>query len=289
MERKLQMRARVAAIYQHYCPEKPLSHVDFLLAKYEGYEEDLIDVLEEKYGPVPYGSTVHRDYMRELEQHAGSEHSPNQLKQMLSQFQGMEDALMYELEGRTPLAPTKVQSEAALSPIRLHHPSQPNKGDNFQQCLDLFRQDMDRFAKGQSVSGDHGERQAVATAARTLEQQELLIRSLREELRAVHRRAEESQSVHAEELRQMAVEIAKSKVEILALERNAKPNVAPYSQLLEVESRTSEVDQMLLSALQLQRVYEKIVRTHLALYPVTPVRGKLRELNPTLAARLDTL
>lgn len=289
MERRLQIRARVAAIYQRYCPEKPLSHVDYLLAKYEGYEEDLIAVLVEKYGPEPppqFGGPA-RNYMQELEQHMGSEHSPKQLKEILHQFEGMEDALMHEVEGRTALAPPP---KLAASPIRLvAGRADGDRDEAFRRCLESFRNDMNLLSSGQADAGDGSERQAVLNAARTLEQQELSIRSLREELRAVHRRAEECQSIQTEELRRLALEMARAKVELLALERSAKPGIVPYSQLAEVENRSNEIDKTLLSALQLQRVYEKTIRTHLALFPVTPLRGKLRELNATLAARLDTL
>lgn len=285
MENQLEYRARVVAMYQRYCPEKPLSHVDFLMAKYKGFEEELMEVLVEKYGPEPT-STSSVQYPIELGDALGTHHSPQSLGTLLQKFQGMEESLLYEAKASSPLRPQQAARADVQSMLR---ETDESRAEVFRQRQEQFRRDMNSLSREKQNVNAQSLADSIVEAQSTVQKQEKEIRTLRSDLQAIKVRHEENAVRLDEEMRAVATELTAAKLNLLKLEGQAVPGELPLSYLHATERDIAKTVNDTLEALKLLQVLERIVRTHLALYPVTPMRSRLREIDSALCARLDTL
>lgn len=300
-EAALHYRARVIAMYERYCPEKPLSHVDFLLTKYQGFEEELMDVLVEKYGPEPVrmggpqtSSTAGApSYETELGDVLGPMHTPQAVTSLLGRYEGMEESLLYTAKGSSPLRP-EAGSVARSDAGRREHAllvreAEQDRDAVFRQRQEQFRQDMSLLDRNRQQQAAHDLQAAVAATHQTVVHQEKDIRTLRSDLQTIKMRHEETMARMEDEIRRAATELTRAKLELLRLEGQATPGECHVSHLTAAEEESSRVHREILNSLQLLYVYERVMRTHLALYPVTPLRSRLREIDVGLSIRLDTL
>ena len=281
-------RARVIAMYQQYCPEKPLSHVDFLLAKYKGYENELMEVLREKYGPEPaLGRSS--NYQTQLASVVPGDKSPAQLDAMLRPFKGMEEALLYQMTNETPAVDPRASSSGAAERSFLKIDWDEDRDEMFRRRQDQFRRDMADMAKQKQMLATTGVLEGIADAQMVVHKQEREIASLRSDLQALKAQHESTSMVLQEEIRSVAGELARAKLQLLRLQTTTIPGQAPVQQLLKLEKDTETVTAQLAEELCTLHVFEKVVRTHLALFPITPLRSQLRSADAALCARLDTL
>jgi hypothetical protein len=288
VDEALGYRTRVIAMYQQYCPEKPLSHVDFLLAKYKGYENELMEVLREKYGPEPVlgrGNT----YQSQLASALQSDSSPAQLDAMLRPFRGMEEAMLYQLTNETPAVDGVAASSGAAERSFLKVNWDEDRGELFRRRQEQFRHDMADMARQKQLASNAGVLESINEAQAKVSRQEREIASLRSDLQALKAQHESTSTVLQEETRAVAGELARAKLQLLRLQTAAIPGQAPVQKLVELEREGEKVSMQISDVLRTLHVYEKVIRTHLALFPITPVRSQLRSLDAALCARLDTL
>jgi hypothetical protein len=295
MDAQVTFRARVVAMYQKYCPEKALSHVEFLLTKYRGYEDELIEVLVEKYGPEPL-SSAQQQYEQELASYVGPTHSAASVSKALDGFKGMEELLLFATKEHSRLPQSSLTAEertisdgAREEQSMLLRESDADRGVVFQERQEQFRRDMSALSKVRQNQTAQALQDVMRSAHDTVQSQERDIRMLRSDLQAIKRRHEEHAMSLQEEMRSAACELTKHRLELLRLEGLAVPGEVPFAALAEVEAETSLVTKQTLQALRSLYVLERVARTHLALYPVTPFRTKLRTIDSVLSARLDVL
>lgn len=295
MDNQLSYRSRVVAMYQKYCPEKPLSHVEFLLTKYKGYEDELMEVLVEKYGAEPRSTTQQR-YEQELASAVGPDHTPSSLSTMINGYRGMEESLLFAAKEHSPIRSHGERDEGTTSAqgarceqSMLLCESDSDRGAVFQEQQEQFRRDMSTLSKERQHQAAQALQDVIRSAQDTVQSQEGEIRTLRSDLHALKARHEENALSLQEQIRATACELTKMRLELLRLEGLATPGEAPLSDLADVESETSQITSDTLQSLQSLYVLERVARTHLALHPVTPFRTRLRALDPVLSARLDML
>ena len=116
-------RERVTKIYQQYNPTK-LGDVDKVLEKFAGRDQELIEMLEEKYSVKPSTPAVAAPQMstRERVTRIYQQHNPSKLSdvdKVLEKYAGRDQELIEMLEEKyqvTPGAPTTSSSAAASPP-----------------------------------------------------------------------------------------------------------------------------------------------------------------------------
>jgi hypothetical protein len=290
---ELNFRSRVVAMYQKYCPEKPLSHVEFLLTKYRGYENELMEVLVQKYGPEPQSTLLQR-YEQELGDAVGSQHTATHISSMINSSRGMEESLLFSAKG---LSPNRFRNETPVfesdgahrEQVMLLRESDTDRGAVFHQRQDQFRADMSTLNKERQYQTAQALQDVIAVAQDSVQSQEKEIRTLRSDLQAMRTRHDENCFSLQEDIRSAACELTKMRLDLLRLEGLAVAGEAPLSELVSAETDVSQITSDTLHALQSLYIFERVARMHLALHPVTPLRTKLRESDPILSARLDML
>lgn len=286
---ELSFRSRVVAMYQKYCPEKPLSHVEFLLTKYKGYENELMEVLVQKYGPEPQ-STLQQRYEQELANAVGSKHTSNHISTMVHSSPGMEESLLFAAKGYSPIRESAFAPESALrEQSMLLRESDADRGAVFHERQNQFRADMSTLNKERQHQAAQALQDVISAAQDGVQSQEKEIRTLRSDLQALRTRHDENCFSLQEDIRNIACDLTKMRLDLLRLEGLAIPGEAPLSDLASVETEVSQITSDTLHALQSLYIFERVARIHLALHPVTPLRTKLREADPVLSARLDML
>lgn len=290
----LNYRARIITMYQRYCPEKPLSHVDFLLAKYKGYESELIDVLREKYGPEPVLAQANNtSYQSQLASVVQGDKSPAQLEAMLQPFKGMEEALLYQCTNETSVVQGWGGKEqggvGAAERSFLSVDWTADRNELFRKRQEQFRKDMAEIAKNKQQTTASAVLDSIAAAQEVVHKQEREIASLRSDFQALTAQHESTSMVLSEEIRSAAKELTRASLRLLQLQGATSPAHAPVQQLVDTEAQSEIVQDQLQQELKMLHALERVVRTHLALYPITPVRSQLRDMNAALCARLDTL
>mgnify|MGYP001571878750 FL=1 len=322
-------RDRIGAFYAKYCPDKPLSHVDYLLAKYVGHEEDIIDVLKEKYGPEPALPMVgYEQRVASLLQSAATGHSqtnsvgssghgrgPGGLspvdratQHLLERFAGVEDVLMEGLSNRYGSEPRlRLDADDYMrgdesgrrngggglgnSSIDARTRAIPSNDAEFEAALQSRRAVFDRDMR--SVHAEKEQQralealQAVSEAKVTLQHQEVEIQQLRLALSALQMQTTANEQALSTSIQHVAQQLTQAKLRHLTLASTLNPRVVAASELKQVLQTTADTEREMQRTVGYCQKLAAVVRRHLLLFPLTPMHGALRQLDPALCARLD--
>lgn len=287
----LPYRDRVAAFYRHYAPDKPASHVDYLMAKYAGHEDALIAVLEEKYGPEPMDAAP-RTHTERVSATV-PDMSPTQAAALLQQYSGAEDSLHHELVGLYGTEPHKrVDASGRAQRNRAsdggaHAAASALPDDALEERQRRFDRDMAALEREDRRRVESETLHAVADARMQVQRQEVEMQQLRMALSASQAQAAANADEYDRAIRQVAQQLTQAKLQLLALQAEADPSVVPAADLQDVVSATTQVDHQLEQAVHYCRCLADVLRRHLKLYPLSPMHATLRQLDPALCARLE--
>lgn len=229
-------RRRVQAIYARHCPERATdSNITFLMDKYAGYEDEMIDALVEKYGPEPAADR-------------GVAATP-----ACSQPQQPLDDAEADLERRRAAFARDIAVAHAEDALRV-----------------------------QALAGAATLRARAAAKRSLLEADQL--RDLLARCKARRDATEAAASADAVAHHRALMSLRAS---MYALQAEADPEAASAEELTAARARRAAAEADLVTERERVAALEELLRSHLALYPMTPVRQALRSSDPALLASLD--
>lgn len=253
-------RSRISAFYRHYQPDKPASHVEFLLCKYRGMEEDVLATLREKYGPEPAldGSGFTRK---------------------AASGQSRESASDAFLSGGG-------RGGGGTSNAALDNTNQQLL-QQLQEKQQIFQRDMWLLQE----QGKRAEASAIGTslqeARKVAQRQEVELQQLRHTLSALKSeyaaRAEHQRS----EIEKASRELTLAKLRHMQASMSSDGARVPADEMHNTTDAIQQIDENLRSTVEYGRKLVAVLQRHLFLYPMSPVRMTLEELDPSLAARLE--
>ena len=296
-------RERIAAFYRHYCPEKPASHVDFLLAKYAGHEEAVLEILRDKYGPEPEPAT--KSYQRRVETllraDGESGRAGDAARSLLGPFDQQESVLLRSLatrigtEPHTRFPPDDDDPAAGFDGLL---PAGAGSGVG-GSAADLeaalrarhaqFRKDMHAVAAGQARSQQLATLRAVAEARLEVQRQDVEIRQLRLSASAQVAQATANERAFGEAIQTAAKQLTAAKLRQLKLESTRNASVVSAADFEDVIEKTTAIEREFERSVSYCRMLADVVQRHLRLHPMSPMHATLRQLDPALAARLEQL
>uniref|UniRef100_A0A7S1PZ58 Uncharacterized protein n=1 Tax=Neobodo designis TaxID=312471 RepID=A0A7S1PZ58_NEODS len=286
------LRERLLAFYRHYCPEKPSSHVDFLLSKYAGNEEAVLEVLREKYGPEPTEALPRSDHDRV----AAMLRSPEAASALVDQFKGQEARLRHDLVDRYGAEPHLRVGARSARPDSSYALGSPGRdgvssSDDLERALQSKRQ---QFERDMAQLKAHEEQRrvaetlsAVTEAKLELQRQEVELQQLRIALSASKASGFANQAQHDEAIKRVAQQLTRAKLQLLTMKSDLDPDRVAASRLDAVVSETAKVEEQMHQSVQYCRCLAEAVRRHLRAYPLSPMHGTLREADPAMCARLE--
>jgi hypothetical protein len=286
------LRERLLAFYRHYCPEKPSSHVDFLLSKYAGNEEAVLEVLREKYGPEPTEALPRSEGDRV----AAMLQSPYAASVLVEQFSGQEARLRHDLVDRYGAEPhLRVGARSARHDTSGMLGSPQHDGPTSSMDLDRaleskrgqFERDMLQLKAHEEQRRVAETLSAVTEAKLELQRQEVELQQLRIALSASKASGFANQAHHDEAIKRVAQQLTRAKLRLLTTKSDLDPGRVAASRLDEVVSETSRVEEQMQQSVQYCRCLAEAVRRHLRAYPLSPMHGTLREADPAMCARLE--
>ena len=286
---------RIATFYRVYCPEKPASHVDFLLAKYKGHEEAVMEILRDKYGPEPEGTaqSYHRRVDTMLRADGDVTGRNTTTDTLLDAFDQQEPVLVNALAGRVGTEPHKrlpVEQPALIGDAASHAHMEAGSADLEAALAERHRQfqtDMRAIATGHERSHQLATMQAVAEARLEAQRQEVEIQQLRLSVSAQAAQASANDRAFDEAIQQSAKQLTAAKLRRLKLESTRNTTVVPVSDFEEVVEKTTATEMDFDRSVQYCRMLADVVQRHLRLHPMSPMHATLRQLDPALAARLE--
>jgi hypothetical protein len=306
---QLSYRERIAAMYAKYCPEKPMSHVDFLLVKYAGYEEDVLETLRQKYGPEP--NPPIKDYQQRVSSLLGpTVSSPAErtqvAKALVESYPRMEEHLIYSLMDRLGSEPKS----------RLDHSlGNPQPGDlsgsgagpsdgSRNRLGELLLEDPDEALRRRqerlrqdlaSLQSEQQKRNAVRLSTSSVEiaakirLQDAEIQRLSSSIADLDSQASRREIENNSVIEGLASQLVALKMKKLRMESKRNPALVSALDLHEAQQRLDQARKAIQDCALRTRACEEVLSKHLSLYPITPVRQVLRRLDPALCARLDEL
>jgi hypothetical protein len=287
------LRERILAFYRHYCPEKTASHVDFLLDKYAGHEDEVLEILREKYGPEPKNREAYSD---DLSRISAVLQSPQAASYLADQFRGQEAALRHSLVdryGAEPLPPRGAGSRSPPSSSRspLGAAAAELQSDALERALDerrgQFQRDMALVKQQEEQRKTLETLQAVTDAKLELQRQEVELQQLRLAVSSAKAQRVASEAAHDEEIKRAAQQLTRAKVRLMTLRSTADPHKVSASRLEAVVSETSSIEGDMRQAVQYCRCLAEAVRRHLRMHPLSPMHATLRDADPAMCARLE--
>ena len=290
-------------MYAKYCPEKPLSHVDFLLSKYAGYEEDIIASLKEKYGPEPDApvSDYHTRVAALMATKRGGnidERSRQEASELLASHAGAEEHLIHSLMGKLGTEPhtrvdrSAVRDTAAAGPQTTLADIATSEED---PEIALIRRQERFFADISSLQQEQAKRESVRmnTSAAELSSQtrlqEMEIEALTNELAEMDRQRRSEEAETEVQIERLASQLTSLRMQKLRLDSRRDPDRVSIKEYEKLSKELTAVKEELSEATTQTKAIEEVLGRHLALYPMTPVRQTLRRVDPALCARLDVM
>jgi hypothetical protein len=288
------LRERLLAFYRHYCPEKPSSHVDFLLSKYAGNEDAVLDVLREKYGPEPMDAVPRS----EADRISAVLQSPVAASILVDQFRGQEAKLRHDLVDRYGPEPhLRVGARSARpdssfrsdggSPSR----DQPTNSSDLDRALEakrqLFERDMAQLKAHEQHRHVAETLSAVTEAKMELQRQEVELQQLRITLSASKASGFANRAHHDEAIKRVAQQLTRAKLRLLTMRSDLDPERVSAARLDAVVAETAAVEEQMQQSVQYCRCLAEAARRHLRAYPLSPMHGTLREADPAMCARLE--
>ncbi len=292
-----------------------MSHVDFLLAKYAGHEEDIIEVLTEKYGPEPELPNLSLERRVEsLLSTAVPPHAANvAASRLANQFRDTEDVLMQDLVKRFGSEPRlridQQPSSSSSAPFDdpahsfLHGKQRwgadangggrlaPSNDAEFEAALaarrQVFERDMRNVAEEKEKQQAIEAMQAVSEAKVAIQCQEVELQQLRLAWSALQMQATANEQALSESIQHVAQQLTQAKLRHLSLSSTLNPRVVSATDLQEVLSETANVERDMQRSVAYCQKLAAVAKRHLQLYPLTPMHGALRQADPALCARLD--
>ena len=288
------LRERILAFYRHYCPDKPASHVDYLLDKYAGNEDEVLEILKEKYGPEPIDFAP----KNETDRVASVLRSPAAASYLVSQFDGQGAALRHALGAHYGLEPhlraDAKQLFGAQSAQRHGFGSStvvPMSSSDFETELRIrqaqFQQDMAVVADHEARRAELDTLQAVTEAKMELQRQEVELQQLRLALSSSRAQGAANKAAHDETIKRTAQQLTRAKLRCLSLKSSIDPTRVASGRLEATVAETRQVEEQLQSSVQYCRCLAEVVRRHLRAYPLSPMHGSLRDADPAMCARLE--
>jgi hypothetical protein len=248
-------RARISAFYRHYQPDKPASHVEFLLCKYRGMEEDVLATLREKYGPEPAldGSGFTRKAATGIHR---------------------EDP---RLAGGSGGASSSVALESENSKLMQQLVEKQNI---FQRDMWLL-QEQGKRAEASAIGVSLQEARKVA------QRQEVELQQLRHTLSALKSEYAVKAEAQRDAIEKASRELTLAKLRHMQASMTADGARVPADEMQSATDAIVQIDENLRSTVDYGRKLVAVLQRHLFLYPMSPVRMTLEELDPSIAARLE--
>lgn len=301
------IRDRIAAFYSHYCPEKPASHVDYLLEKYAGHEEEVIEILKEKYGPEPMANIPRS----EVDRVTALLRSPVATEALTRQFAGQEAALRHALVDRLgpephitgrstqpKLTTLRPEVDRAVSALSMYAADSFYNADPVAQAgalldaelnrrRDQFEVDMRLLEQQESRREELQVLQAITETKLELQRQDVEMQQLRLALSAAKTEAANKAEAHDEAIRHVAQQLTRAKLKLLSLKSVVDPHIVSARRLEAVVAKTVETEEELSHSVQYCRCLAEVVRRHFKLYPLSPLHVSLRMLDAAMCSRLE--
>jgi hypothetical protein len=298
------LRDRILAFYRHYCPEKPASHVDFLLDKYTGHEEEVLQVLREKYGPEPADAQPRSDRDRIAAVLGSTEASDILLEQFRGQSAVLRSSLMdrYDADGTTPRDNYSHRGPASLGAqwpsLSRSHGHEGSSGGPFDDTSTRLEQALaerkERFDRDMELARQQDEQrkalevmQAVTEVRLELQRQDVELQQLRLALATAKAQNVADQAAHDEAIRALAQQLTRAKLRLLTLQSDTDPTRAAATRLDAAVAETAQVEDRLQQSVQYCRCLAEAARRHLRTYPLSPMHATLRNMDPAMCARLE--
>lgn len=287
-------RQRLTAFYRHYQPDKPLSHVEFLLCKYHGLEEDVLATLREKYGPEP--SADGRLFSRTGGKGTIGIHSEGNKNSNSNIPSAAQNASSFAID----------EANAQL-------------GRQLEEKQNLFQRDMWLLQEQSKRAEAAAIGVSLQDARRVAQKQEVDLQQLRHTLSALKSEYSARAEAQKDAIEKASRELTLAKLKhmqastnmgnsyennnndirsVSAMSNNNNqsnnnngmkftgPRV-PADEMIATTDAIEQVEANLKASVEYGRKLVSILQRHLFLYPMSPVRMTLEELDPSLAARLE--
>ena len=248
-------RQRISAFYRHYQPDKPVSHVEFLLCKYKGMEEDVLSTLREKYGPEP-----------SVDDSAGTK------KPTIGVFKDKPTGGGAALSSTSNLALD--EGNSSLSALL------EEKMGVFQRDMWLL-QEQSRRAEAAAIGV------SLQDARRFAQKQEVELQQLRHTLSALKAENAARAESQKDAIEKASRELTLAKLRHMQASMSANGQLVPFEELAAAQENITQIDENLKGTVEYGRKLVTVLQRHLFLYPMSPVRMTLEELDPSIAARLE--
>jgi hypothetical protein len=279
-------RQRISAFYRHYQPDKPASHVEFLLCKYKGLEEDVLATLREKYGPEPAadGSLF-----------LGGSGSPNRKPTIGIHREG--NAAV----GGSPGGNTNNNNDVSS----ILNSSAHNNASNFaideahgnlmrqlEEKQNIFQRDMWLLQEQSKRAEAAAIGVSLQDARKVAQKQEVELQQLRHTLSALKSEYTAKAEAQKDAIEKASRELTLAKLRHMQASMVGSSSLSegprvPADEMIATTDAIEQVNVNLKATVDYGRKLVSILQKHLFLYPMSPVRMTLEELDPSLAARLE--